>query len=1155
MCTSVRGSVVGIVFAVLLVCPAMGGQGSDPVLSEFLAVNGNKAPLGPGELLDEDGESSDWIEIYNPGDQPVGLAGWTLTDDANDLEKWRFPDVTLGGHAYRVVFASGKDRRDADGELHTNFKLSAGGEYLALVKPDGFSVADSYSYPQQFANVSYGRTADVSLQEIGTELISEGAGATALIPADGSLGLSWTSVEFDDSAWLQGQTGVGFDYGALVKLDVSSMRSRNQTVYVRIACEVTDASAVDKLLLRMQFEDGFVAYLNGQEVASANAPGPDQRQWNSGATANRLDEEAVEFQDFDISDDKDLLRAGRNVLAIHGLNVTLSSSDLLILPVLVASKTETIGLPEVFEGYFPQPTPRAANNRGLAQLGPIIREVTHAPTQPMPAGELAVTARVEPTFASVSDVRLFVRLGYYAEGMPLAPEGLAMHDDGVAPDVAAGDGIYSTAVPAAFLYPGSMVRWYVRATDADGRASRDPLFPLVNDSPQYYGTVVVNPAISSQLPTLIWFTENAAAASSRTGTRASVFFDGEFYDNIFVRQRGGATVGAGSKKFVFNKGHKFRFSDEYGRVEEFNLNQNGSDPSYLRQPLGFETHRKAGCAASQSFLMLSVLNGQVDRVGIFVEQVDEEFLERNGLDPRGALYKFVQRSQITPVFNDINSGIEKKTRQNEDFSDIRAVVNGLNAPTAEQRRNFVFDNFNLPGMLDYLAARCLLQDTDDIRKNFYFYRDTEGNGEWSIFPWDKDWIFGVVGDGWTYTSHPFLGDRVHAKDGGRQWSVFLDVMYNLPETREMFLRRTRTVMDELLQAPSTPANQRFFESRIQEMYVPAKPNLGNLDGAVNSLKSYFPARRTQLYIDHNINNTASQPPGGNAGIPDSQPANVSIKFGTYDCNPASGNQDEEYIELTNPNPYAVDISGWQIAGGIEHAFLPGTVLIAGGRLYVSPNVKTFRSRTITPKGGEGRFVQGNYKGHLSNWGETLSLTDPGGRIVDTLTFIGVPSDQQRYLRVTEIMYNPAEGGSFDNEQYEFVELKNIGTTALKLDGVKFTDGISYTFQDGRNLMLAAGACIVIARNQAAFTSRYGSTINLAPGTYAGSLDNAGETIRLDDRTSSTILEFAYSDDWFAATDGQGYSLTIKNPASSDLDSWNHPGSWRASPQKNGSPGS
>lgn len=640
------------------------------------------------------------------------------------------------------------------------------------------------------------------------------------------------------------------------------------------------------------------------------------------------------------------------------------------------------------EGYLLHPTPGAANQSALAQTGPTIRHVTENPPAPAPGESLVITAQVSPVVAPIQSVKLFVRIGYASASRLLPTDSILMLDDGTGADAVARDGIYTAVISAQLYGPGDMVRWYVRAEDTQGRTSRNPLFPYPDNAPQYYGTVIRNAGIASALPILYWFTENSAAASSRGGARGSVFFEGEFYDNIFIRQRGGATVGAGSKKFVFNNGYKFRFSDADGRVKEFNFNQNGSDSSYLRPPLAFETIRRAGCPASLSFLMLAVLNGQVERVGIFVEQVDEAFLERNGLDPHGALYKFVQRSSITPVFNDIDSGLEKKTRQDEDFSDIRAVVQGLNAATAEQRRIFVFDSFNLPAMLDYLAARCLLQDTDDIRKNFYFYRDIEGSGEWSIFPWDKDWTFGVVGDGWIYTSHPFLGDRAHPKNNGLQWSVYLDVMYNLPQTREMFLRRTRTVMDELLQPPSTPAGQRLFEKRIAELFAPVQPHLGNLEGAVTSLKAYFPTRRTQLYMDHNVNNRTNPPLGGNAGIPEAQPEEVVLTFGAYDYNPSSGNQDQEYIELVNPNSYAVDISGWQLAGGVKHVFLPGTVLVAGGRLYVSPSVRAFRSRTISPTGGQGRFVQGNYQGHLSNGGETVTLLDGTGRTVDTLTYVG-----------------------------------------------------------------------------------------------------------------------------------------------------------------------
>jgi hypothetical protein len=1117
-----------------------------PVISEFVACN-------KASLRDKEGDSSDWLELFNPTNKAIDLDGWYLTDDVNDLEKWELPDVPLAPGGYLVIFASGKDRRDPAAELHMNFALRAEGESLALVEPDGQAIAFAYEdYPPQLVDISYGLSGDSVVSQTETVLLPEGANARALIPTNGSLGLTWTQATFNDSAWLTGKTGVGYDYAGLVGLDVGAMRNVNQTVYIRIPFAVSDAASADRLILKMRYEDGFVAYLNGAEVARAGAPAG-QLTWNSGAAANRPDDQAVVVQEFDITAHKDVLVKGNNVLAVHGLNAGVGSSDLLILPELVAVDVQRFDLSEVVEGYLLKPTPGVANQSALAQVGPAIRDVTESPP-PAPGQDLVITAEIAQTLAAVREVKLISRINYVPDARGLPSTGLPMVDDGTGADAKAGDGIYTGIIPGAHLDPGDMVRWYVKAEDVQGHTSRNPLFPYRDNSPEYYGTVVKNPGLTSKLPILFWFAENPAAAARRSGTRASVFFDGEFYDNIFVRQRGGATVGAASKKFIFNSGHKFRFSNEYGRVKEFNLNQNGSDPTYLRPPLAFETHRRAGCPSSLSFLMLSVLNQQVDRVGIFVEQVDEEFLERNGLDPRGALYKFVQRSQITPVFNDINSGIEKKTRQQEDFSDIRAVVQGLNAPTPELRRIFVFDHFNLPSMLDYLAARCLLQDTDDIRKNFYFYCDMEGSDEWSIFPWDKDWTFGVVGDGWIYTSHPFLGDRAHPKDGGMQWSVYLDVMYNLPETREMFLRRTRTVMDELLQAPNTPAAQRSFENRIAEMLAPAKPHLGNIDGVVNSLKAYFPPRRVQLYVDHNVNNKTSQPVGGNAGIPDAQLEGVTIQFGTYEYHPPSGNQDEEYIEFVNPNPYAVDISYWQLVGGIEHEFRPGTVLVAGGRLYVSPNVRAVRSRTTSPKGGEGRFVQGNYQGHLSSWGETITLLDRYGRPVDTLTYAGSPSDQQRFLRITEILYNPAAGGAFDNDEYEFLELKNIGSAPLKLGGVKLTNGVSYTFPAAGSPTLAVGACIVIVKNRAAFTSRYPGNINLAPGAYTGSLDNGGETIKLEDRTNSTILEFEYKDGWFDETDGLGFSLTIKDPTNPDLDSWDNPIAWRASTQSGGSPG-
>ena len=91
------------------------------VSSEFLAVN-------DGGLSDADGDSPDWIELYNSGSEAASLGGWYLSDDSEDLFKWPLPEMDLGAGSYLVVFASGKDRRAAGGELHTNFSLDGDGE-------------------------------------------------------------------------------------------------------------------------------------------------------------------------------------------------------------------------------------------------------------------------------------------------------------------------------------------------------------------------------------------------------------------------------------------------------------------------------------------------------------------------------------------------------------------------------------------------------------------------------------------------------------------------------------------------------------------------------------------------------------------------------------------------------------------------------------------------------------------------------------------------------------------------------------------------------------------------------------------------------------------------------------------------------------------
>ena len=121
------------------------------MISEFMAENKNS-------LHDEDGDSPDWIELFNPTGAAVSLKDWGLTDDPSRLMKWRFPNVNLLSKGYLVVFASEKNRTNPAARLHTNFKLSSSGEFLALVDPRTNVVSEfAPIYPDQQPDISYGR--------------------------------------------------------------------------------------------------------------------------------------------------------------------------------------------------------------------------------------------------------------------------------------------------------------------------------------------------------------------------------------------------------------------------------------------------------------------------------------------------------------------------------------------------------------------------------------------------------------------------------------------------------------------------------------------------------------------------------------------------------------------------------------------------------------------------------------------------------------------------------------------------------------------------------------------------------------------------------------------------------------------------------------
>jgi hypothetical protein len=249
-------------------------------INEVMSSNG-------GVITDVDGETSDWIEFYNAGTVPVSLNGYGLSDKKDQPFQWVFPDFKVQPGDYLLVFASGKDRRQAPAYWNT-----------IIIK------GDEWNY-----------------------LVPKAEPAT-----------NWRFNDFNDSSWLTGKSGFGFgdDDDATIIPDASC-------VLMRKKFNVTNPSEIAQLILHMDYDDGFVAYLNGQEIARANMI--DRGQYPDYSALATSQHEAVIYQGmipekFIINNPSAMIKAGENLLAIQGHNIFSSSTDLSVIPFLSIGTTE-----------------------------------------------------------------------------------------------------------------------------------------------------------------------------------------------------------------------------------------------------------------------------------------------------------------------------------------------------------------------------------------------------------------------------------------------------------------------------------------------------------------------------------------------------------------------------------------------------------------------------------------------------------------------------------------------------------------------------------------------------------------------------------------------------------------------------------------------
>jgi hypothetical protein len=1178
---------------------AVSGARGDVYISELMADNENG-------IRDEDGDRQDWVELCNDGDADVSLDGWWLTDKSSNPTQWRFPAVSIPAKGTLLVWASNKNRTDPLQPLHTSFNLSKGGEYLGLYRPDaatGLPVGvDAFApqFPALPPDVSYGRANVVRVSTpaaYGTvaryRVLTSDEGAAAYSGTDYASGQvghgqsgGWNvSAAFDDAAWPAAQTPVGWDNGNKYTFGTtpagnikSALYNVNTSLLLRKTFAVADPAAVAGLTLRVRYEDGFVAFINGTEVLRANYSA-DSLAWNAKSdTAFDKPNPPPETEITLAAAAAGLLAAGQNVLAVQGLNVSAGSSDFFLDAEVAIVETQT----DIVSGYFAEPTPGEVN--GAVTSGPLLFSPTPAdPDVPRPAGgggspPLTVTVRVIATGAPVASVRVYHRAMWGAESAAVP-----LQDDGLAPDAVAGDGIYSARLPTDGLASGQMFRWRFEARDSAGAVTKLPAYRDPLDSPQYFGTVALDASTAaSRLPVLEWFVQNAPAnGPTAESFRGGCYFLSNFYDNVGCSLHGQSTRGFAKKSYDFDFTGEKRFLWQSGqrRVKDINLLSNYADKTKTRNTFSHWVGQQAGTPAHFALPVRVQLNTAFHGVLDMMEDGDDRMLERNGLDPDGALYK---------IYNtDIVTGAEKKTRKGEDNADLRALTNGLATGKAlAARQVYAYDNVDIAATVNYLATRFLNSDSDHGHKNYYLSRDTNVTGEWQPIVWDVDLSQGHV---WSSTKSYFDDDLItNILFTAGSGSAVYNIVYNSPEMKQMFVRRMRTLMDTLLQPPGTAGGH--FETRMRAIAAavdpdPADPSPwtdGDLDAARWGFHANFIPNRPREEVERVIagyvaprraflfNQGAGRPAYNGVNLPAAAQTNAPgmVVIDSLDFLPASGAQAEEYVILRNTTAQAVDISGWTVDGEIRHTFKGGTVIPTGagtaaanyvGLLHLAKDAAAFRARAGGPTGGQRRFVQGNYDGQLSARGGTVNLRDNAGLLIATFTYAGAPTLPQQRLRITELQYHPAGPTAAESaalvgvtaEDFEYIELLNLSAQPLTLTGAYFSAGIAFTFPE---TVFSAYQRIVVAKHPAAFAVRYPAVTAPVLGPYSGYLDNAGERLALKDAVGETVFDFEYKDGWYPHTDGTGRSLVVRDPTQ-EQDALDEAVAWGICSNARGSPGS
>lgn len=1128
-----------------------------PVISEFCASNQNG-------LQDADGDRPDWVEIYNPDPVPADLTDWYLTDNAAAKTKWRFPAVSIPARGYLVVFASEKNRRVPGQPLHTNFALGAGGEYLGLILPDGQTAASEFhpSFPEQFPNLSYGTPSN----EVPVILQAEGSSGQWIVPTSGNPASTWINTNFNAASWNTATLGIGYDTNTgsgqvnfLPQIgsggNTQAMRNVNTSCYLRVPFTVAEGTQLLSLKLRLKYDDGFIAWLNGQPLMSGGTQlrrlCPNTVAWNSAATGSLGDSPALSFEDFDITESASLLVTGQNVLCIQGLNQRLDSSDFLLRPEISGTMAAS-GL-TLDPGYFSTPTPGAKNSGPSTMVIP--QEVTFSRNSGTFTGSFSLTLGgavggqqiIYTTDGSVP-VAPSIQKPAYSGPITLSSNAVvrariyspatgtfgfmgARHYELLNANLFSYNGTgqpFKSALPIVVLNNNGggeigdtqePVRMQIFDRDASGYATLSP--SSVPES--YYGGINIRGRSSAGFAKKSYGIELQDENGQGVDAEVLGMPAGEDwalvgcyeYDRAFSRNA-----------WIYEMSRQAgRWSPRTRLVEVF-FNQDGNELSYTNADyrgvyILCETIRRGEDRVD----VANMEKGETTQPGVsggYIFKVDQpESDEYSWKTTRGLPLNGTGGDNLVihrPKLADLATQQSTYLRSYfQSFEDALYTESAASFPSRTYR-NYI----DSASWADHNIFNMLAKNVDALRLSAYFYKDR--NGKMFAGPlWDFDRsVNSTDGRDNDPTNWNGTGDGTNYLTFAWWEKLFTDV-----EFKQTYVDRWQKLRKGALSTANVNSvlDGYLAEFKSGDTNNPAARDYARWYGAgsnniiteLGNMKSWLSSRSVWVDSQFCAPPTIVRPAGPvMAGLDTTivVPSGTTVYYTTDGSDPRA--------EGGNPSPTAQPYSG---------------------------SIPITATMTITARA----WRSGAYAAPSTNW------SGP----VQSLYLVNETYATAATLQVSAVNYHPlppdaAEAADLpeaEESDFEWIELKNVSTAAINLDGVSLAEGAPVSAVTLPPFTLAPGARALIVKNVQAFTRRYGAAAAARiAGTWPGdsSLDNGGEVVIVLDHASEMITGFAYGDsgDWPERADGDGSALEYTALTSDPED----PASWRASDAVHGQPG-